>query len=354
MTDFFKPFAEPRTKRPLTIEIAEDATAFPPTPQSDSRVKRKPFARPEETTDGSGGQIGGEKAPSLAKSVSCKSEPAMDKGLKSSQSGSNDSAGPLSPQPFSNTSSHRVIKHGEVVVTNSDDEDSDSSLDDIDSLLTLRKPAPTPSTAIGAIRSTPEGQLKRNEAMRGRLWQSSNHRGKPITSIQAVPKYKFSLDSLVSRTEKDAASEANVFRARAMMWDAGKTTEPDDDDTMEDGPKLAALKHAVKVDHGLLASVVQEETEGGGGVHSVLHAMKRTEVGNREKVWHFLDNKGMEESPQAIPFPYQSLPSKGWKNVFSGQSRASKCCAPDAYRSVKTVLQENKHFSRVLPARCSH
>ncbi|KAI9716804.1 MAG: hypothetical protein M1812_005144 [Candelaria pacifica] len=317
MTDFFKPFAEPRGKRPLTIDIAEDATAFPPTSRSaTSRAEQSTRERPHMAKVVSREQGQGSETPKLTKTASCGSESAMDGGFKSFQNSSSDSVGPLSSQPLSNTSSQRVIKHGEVVVTNSDDEDSDSSLDDIDSLLTLRKPALSPPSAVEASRSALKGQPKRKETMQNGLWQSSKSRSNPFTPVPAVPKYKFSLDSLVSRTEKDAASEAEVFKARALMCDPAITKEQDSNDAMEVDSKAAAANHAVNVDQGLLASVIKEETEG-GGMHNVLHAMKRTEVGNREKAWYFLDEKDMLGSTHRSPFPHSSAPSKDWRKLLS-------------------------------------
>ncbi|KAI9697395.1 MAG: hypothetical protein M1836_004673 [Candelina mexicana] len=318
VTDFFKPFAEPRVKRPLTIDIAEDATALPPSPQSDSsRVEQSTFKRHEQpVTEVPSEQNPRLEAPKLEKPGSCGSETATDGRLRSSQNGISESAGPLSSQSFSNTSSHRVIRHGEIVVTNSDDEDSDSSLDDIDSLLTHRKPAPTPTPDAEAIeRFATRSQPKRNGTTQSKLWHSRKSRKSPFTPIQALPKYRFSLDSLVSRAEKDAASEAEVFRARAMMWNPAVTSEQDHNDAMDVDSQTAATENDVETDQGLLAAVVTEETEG-SGVHSVLHAMKRTEVGNGEKVWYFLGDRSMLGSTHRLPFPHKSLPSKNWQTVL--------------------------------------
>lgn len=165
-----------------------------------------------------------------------------------------------------------------------DNEDSDSSLEDLSVILGKKPPQK-------AVPSTPTTR-KVNKA--------SFFPNSPLT---VQPKYKFDLKSLVEEAENDVATEASSKRVKAMM------APPEEQDT-EVGNHLDTSKLA----HGaLLESVVAGKED--GGMQKVQRALMRTEATSVNKCWHFFDTQ-KSSKPTRQPFPSKTVP-KDWKMELS-------------------------------------
>ncbi|KZF20826.1 hypothetical protein L228DRAFT_262713 [Xylona heveae TC161] len=189
----------------------------------------------------------------------------------------------------------RGMRGGKVFVKSSDDEDSDlESLEDIDNILSRNKDKP-----LGV-------KEEQSPALKSRLRSGGLRfgRGTNDHSPRIIPKYKFSLDSLVRQTEEDQVTEAKVASARAAM-----------DLAFASKPAVAAVaRHAGGIDESLLYSLV---SEGGdeGHVERVLHAMGRTGALNREAVWYFFGPRNASQPLESQPFPQTESPNR-WEAIL--------------------------------------
>jgi len=181
-------------------------------------------------------------------------------------------------------------------IKNSDDEgeDSDSSLEDLASLLASKSSETKSRPAHNQTRapSTPV-HSKRQKSL-------YDFHSSPLT---VLPKYKFDLKSLVSHAEKDEITEASSKRVKAML--AGQEAEElsfaDNSDILSPG----------KVAHSELLKSVVEETED-GGAHRVTRAIMRTEATVTEKRWYFFNTQYEPVRSDKRQFPVSKVP-KEWR-----------------------------------------
>lgn len=215
----------------------------------------------------------------------------------SSQQGSYTSS--LSPSPTSPADIHDIpisptkpavssSAPGRVVKSSDDEEeDSDSSLEDLTTILQTKRPVngPRPSPN-GAIPSTPN---------------SSRTKAFHTSPMPLLSKHKFDLKSLASHAETDRNTEASSKRVKAMQEASQKeNVPPRGEDT---GSKL---KHS-----GLLHSVVADQE--GGDVHKVARAVMRTEATLSEQRCYFFDTQANPAKPARTLFPTKSI-SEEWRN----------------------------------------
>jgi hypothetical protein len=192
-----------------------------------------------------------------------------------------------------------AVKRGRLMVRSSDgeDTDSDSSLRDLDVIL---------STSIGGAVNVPV------KCARGR----SNRQCLEAESPPAAPSYKFSMASLVMQAEKDSASDAGAARARAALRlehrQRGPIANQDDFDTEATGV-------SDDIHQGLLASIISEKREG-VNFQKVLCAMKRTEALNRDKVWYFFEHGSPARRTSHAAFPALSIVPNGLGEAIIGSS----------------------------------
>src|SRR2546430_245222 len=180
-----------------------------------------------------------------------------------------------------------------MIVKSSDDEGSESDLEDIDDLLQIHKSVVRKDSPPGRVlRSSNACNVSSRKTTHSDV-QASSH----TSQIPVIPKYKFSLASLISHEKDDEESTAAVARAEALLNTIGKATNEDiyvaDTDSTSDSN--------VKMDGKTLASVVGDQE---GGEIKVLHAMKRTEATKSDQAWYFF-----ETERQNTPLPYSSFPS---------------------------------------------
>jgi hypothetical protein len=196
------------------------------------------------------------------------------------------------PQSLSSTgSSERVIQNSD-----GEDEDSDSSLEDLTTLFPTNRSSDTQSRqgTSGFTPSTPAASRYKNV---------DNFHSSPLTF---QPKYKFDLKTLLSHAENDEATEASSDRVKAMM--ASK-------DVDEDAPMVnSGTGNPEKFVHGeLLESVVAERED--RGAHKVKRALMRTEATVSERRWYFFNTETKKTKVERKPFPTRSV-SEEWRSVL--------------------------------------
>ncbi|KAI9817457.1 MAG: hypothetical protein M1827_001067 [Pycnora praestabilis] len=315
LTDFFKPFAQPRVKRALPVEEADTITlrarelsgrapnvGTVNESQALQSRKRQPLFEP--TNQIRSDEVLSLEHPPASSSSELTDPPSSSLGLTGK---------PQSFQHISSSDNHRVIEDGQVVIKSSDteDSDSDSSLADIDELLSTRKSAAVKVDSKFIGRSSNAHGLQRGSQRQGGSYAAFFPSPLPV-----MPKYKFSLDSLMARSEKDLAAEAEVYQARVRMWSPMRDTEVNQATDTSNASVARPVDDETNVDQGLLASVVQEDNED-GGLQKILHAMERTEALNREKAWYFFTNEEHHAPSERPSFLERAKSRSGWESIFS-------------------------------------
>ena len=314
ITDFFKPSTRPRTsKRPLTDDNHEHAEpprksrSLTPTRSirlvsgpshqttSSAILQHKPSASSIPSV--SRGRIKasqGDKQEEILGGSSLMDEKTLEESL-ADQLASIDPTGSQGPLL---ASSQRVVKNGEVMIRNSDDEgsDSDSSLGDIDDLLRSKKhPDPavsSPLTELGSStpssteRLSPKVTCRNRSRTRATVHEDTMRRRYPLPH---PPKYRFDLGTLVQRSMKYETAEACMSKAR-------KTLESIE----QRGASRAGEVPLDLLGHGDIDAVLVTSALRGRGesneVEKLLMAIHRTEALQREKTWSFFEG-GEENAP---------------------------------------------------------
>ena len=324
--DFFKPFADPPSqtaKRPLPEPSSNSSE--PPAKSRSATPRHSP-----STVSSSGREVPG--AADLGRGSAPKSDLQTTRGSAdvATQSDLGQECGSIavaaeqlevgqathrgaseyapSQSPLL-ASSQRVVKHGEVMIRNSDDEesDSDSSLDDIDDLLHSRRvPDPVPSsplTDLGSTTPSLPGQSSPEENGRTRR-QTRAKVGRNTTNDRYAPspqpKYKFDLETLVQRSAKHERSQAMMGKARETLK------------AMEKRDVLSAAGiggdswDKREVDVGMVASALKGHCEPNEG-EKLMMAIQRTEALQQEKAWSFFERSEEAALYEGAAFPMENL-----------------------------------------------
>ena len=342
ITHFFKPFAHPLTqtaKRPLP-EPSSDASE-PPAKSRSATPRRSP-----STVSGSDHEVpsatdlerSSAPAPDLAmRGGSADAATQSDlgqEGDKTTIAGEQLEAGQAIRRGASDyapsqnpllASSQRVVKHGEVMIRNSDDEDSDSdsSLGDIDDLLHFRRqPEPVPSsplTDLGSTTPSLPGQSSPEEIGRTRRQTRAIVRRSTTSDRYAPsprPKYKFDLGTLVQRSAKHERSQAMMSKARETL----KSMEKRDD---LNAPTIRRdSQERREIDARMVTSALKGRGEPIEGERLMI-AIQRTEALQQEKSWSFFERSEEDASYAAATFPTKNL--KHCAALFKGLSLPLKC-----------------------------
>ena len=194
------------------------------------------------------------------------------------------------------TSSQRVIKSGEVMIRNSEDEasNSDSSLADIDDLLASKKAAEKSSPLTEPELPSPQIDIY-NSCDRSRTRRKAKSTAiadnlRRTTPLPVIPKYKFSLESLIKQSKKYEESETQTSKARVLL----QSLEQEKDNAIDGGTGI--LDEGSKVNEELVASVMQQHGEG-EDVGRLMTAIERTEALYQGKSWSFFE--GSEVIPES-------------------------------------------------------
>lgn len=211
-----------------------------------------------------------------------------DTGQQASRSAS------AAPDSFINgsfDSSQRIVKNGREIVTNSDGEDTDSiaSLespeDFFNKLSAPTEPKEDAETmnkdGTRNLRST-RGQLKRNTV--------DNFFAQKIPT----PKYKHTLDTLVTDAVDDDETEAGVAKIKSAFDSSKKASRASDSLAAHDGDRNMGIHEDV------LASAVGEGDDK-PGLQRLLDAVRRTEAFDQEKIWSFFEKEIPIPSPPKFP-----------------------------------------------------
>ena len=308
ITDFFKPSARPGTsKRPLPDDDYENAE--PPRKSRSLTPTRciRPVSNPSHQTISSAILLDKPNASptspvlrnrtkasqkykqeGILDESSLTDEKALEESL-ANQLASIDSSGSQGPLL---ASSQRVVKNGEVMIRNSDDEgsDSDSSLGEIDDLLrSKKKPDPavsSPLTELGSStpssieRSPPESTCRTGSRTRARAREDTMRRRLPLPH---PPKYRFDLGTLVQRSVRDETAESYMSKAR-------KTLESiEQRGASRAGEVSLGLLEDRELDPALVSSALKGRGES-NEVEKLLMAIHRTEALQREKTWSFFED----------------------------------------------------------------
>ena len=281
IVDFFKPFAKP----PPSKRHRDEACAGY-LPLIDHRRSKSPrFSENQPFSPGN-------RTPSLASSTSALTPLGSDETIEAPLEAGKlpgraqsinlinlltDSSQSAGSTGSTLSSSRRVVKNGEAMVKNSDEEfDSDSSLEDPEELLK--------SYGIGH-KSSPltEPDLSNGIYPAQRVTRSmDNHKKKGPRELPPVPKYKFSLGTLVAKAEKDDAAEAGVEQALQLAEELDRKRA-----ALLEGVSRDGLTDGINSD--VLASVMKKEDP--DDIGKLMQAIQRTEALQFKKSWYFLDSR---------------------------------------------------------------
>lgn len=235
-------------------------------PVSDETVTARDFGRPHPTSSPGDHTAGGALLRML---------PVPFQNTTSSQKDVNP------PSQSVLTSSQRIVRDGETMIRNSDDE-SDDSLEDLEELFRGKRPA------------IPEPQLPspdNDNAMqtRGKAAQAKS----ADISASMVPvmpkKYKYSLESLGKQRRQDEAAEENIARAKAVF------------ETIDQQKASAGEKKRV-IDTDFIESVMKDHGDE-DEIGRLRTAIQRTEALEQGKSWSFFKEEADEPLFELSDFP---------------------------------------------------
>ncbi|KAI9835799.1 MAG: hypothetical protein M1837_003600 [Sclerophora amabilis] len=332
VTDFFKRYASSHDdERSKDADLGKLASPAPPA--------QIPRPRPSEEF------YQGFQQPSKTNRIFSPDDPSTRENIRDKQDEDLFRGQCDAPSELHNTRGQRVVKNGVVMIKSSDDEeaDSDTSLEDIDSLLAMPNSAKTSSKRrhsgdpSNALASPPSTRSRTGKNLGRSIGESL------ATPLPGLPKYRFSLASLVDQTAKDQASEVGVAQAREILEPGkvgGTRGDTDDKDISEEGSGNLDVEKSRAVDQGLLETVVGDEDE--GEMDRIMTAMMRTEALSRSKTWSFFQNLQENATTPENVFPTSCLPGSGWQELlrdsrsrqeaflcgFVGEMSSRKCPLP--------------------------
>ena len=207
----------------------------------------------------------------------------------------------LGSQGTSLMSSQRVVKNGEVVIRNSDNEsDSDSSLEDLNDLLLLEGRKHWGNSSYPESQS-PALPLDKNAEDGRRM--STRRRAKTdkgaaprCSALPVQPKrYRFDLESLARHRKQEEASVKDIARANAMLrsFEQEKPSASGNSEAVSTkGPFDAAFIDVVMKEH-------RDEDE----ISRLKAAIQRTEALHHGRSWSFFHEQAEEPLFEQADFP---------------------------------------------------
>ena len=186
------------------------------------------------------------------------------------------------------TSSQRIVKNGEVMIRNSDDE-SDSSLEDLDDLIARnsshKAPSPPACNLDDSFSNFQAG--KHAESVKKQTIGTSGQLGKPasphLLALPVIPKqYKFSLESLAKERRQHEAGKDSVAQALSLIesYDQRKASS-------NEKSRMLDQKGALEAD--LVTRLVKTEADG-DNVSRLQTAIRRTEALQYSQSWSFFED----------------------------------------------------------------
>ena len=320
--NYFKPFTQPPrlNKRSLPEDNLEEPRAI--------RRSRSSTPKDSQTKQGSSREEEplGQSLPSTSSTITLRSSSKQPPGAQDEKPVDNatpaqvfsDETSRVAPMPAPNdtisrnadvlgsqgtslTSSQRVVRKGEIVITNSDDEsDSASSLEDLNDLLLLEdqgprgKPSyPDPQIPVSPLnRKTENGRRKST-----RRKTNSDRLVAPPRSTLPVQsrKYKFDLESLAKHRKREEASVEDIAEANAMVssFEQQKASACGN-------AGAAAMRRPFDA---TFIDVVMKDHQDEDEVSRLKAAIRRTEALHHGKSWSFFEAQGEEALFKQSDFP---------------------------------------------------
>ncbi|KAL9608469.1 MAG: hypothetical protein Q9167_006701 [Letrouitia subvulpina] len=312
--DFFKPFAQPRQGKRPPPEDSNVETR--PAQRSRSSSPPPPVPKPSPQPQGlKANHIDLISSQSSALSSLSRSTPsAPDTALNNPSREYRSVTTQSDDLEFSGSSaairssSQRIVKNGEVIITDSDDEqcESDSSLEDLNNLLAPRA-SPVPTTLASWPEDLDSAQANPSNGATARK-RGRPRRASPTTlpaqspHLPALPKYKFSLNALLQQSLLDESSCASITKTKSLLasLEGNKDEKPD--------------LHEEKIDTDLLSSMVNRHYEEGGYSDRLMLAIQRTEAFHQEKSWSFFED--MMETVGTEPPAFPTIQDSTWANTI--------------------------------------
>ncbi|MCJ1408291.1 hypothetical protein MMC19_002365 [Ptychographa xylographoides] len=299
ITDFFKPFAQPRSaKRPRHDSDADNALLETPQQHSSPTLPTpsKSFSPPRPPS----------LQPSTSSSLSFSSHSSDGPSRQvlddvPTASASNSTSGRVT------ASSRRIVKDGEDMIGNSDDESSsDLSLEDLLDLIDPHREAaksdhrePEPSSTSAGTQTLPARVARPERSTR------STRRDAAQAAPQLTKKPKFSLDFLVAQAEEDDAAEKETAQARRLVGSL------DDKRAMLEA-KLEQAKKKTEIDKEAVAVAVQMHGET-DNISKLMEAIERTEALCTQRSWSFFEAQSSTiilQHPHSGPALLENVPQE--------------------------------------------
>ncbi len=318
ITDFFKPFAQPRQhKRPLPHDDSRESRAIRPSPGVKLEVEEaKAMGQEKQATvlEESCGNLPAHIRDDTLDAQDAQSSGVNELSNKARMSPNMNGPDPLGSQGPVLTSSQRVVKNGEVMIRNSEDEasDSDSSLDDIDDILASKKPAgnafPPTDLEIPILNLENKSGREGSRTRRKTRGTASAEESSRLPALPVMPNYIFSLDSLVKQSKNHKESDTQTAKARLLL----QSLEQQEYTTSDGGTRIS--DKGAKVNEDLVASVMKQHDED-EGVGRLMTAIQRTEALYQGRAWSFFDGNEDVQKLEEGEFPQIDQ----FDNVFEGE-----------------------------------
>lgn len=216
---------------------------------------------------------------------------------KSSISHKAESVAPARETSFASSTSQRTIKNGKELVTGSDGEDSDSaaSLESPEDLFAkLLGPKSMDGVVDGENKTTTRGK---------KTSKSSKSNSKSKNSNYATPRYKNTLEALVTEAVGDSETETGIAQLRATL-------------TKSEEDRAAAANADAQgrpLHEDMLTSALGDQSDE-QGYQRLLDAVRRTEVFEQDKTVSFF-NHDVAPAPE---FPKSSIAPGTYLAVLRG------------------------------------
>lgn len=189
----------------------------------------------------------------------------------------------------------------DMIIQNSDDDDSDGSLQDLSTIFGKKPTGPSRSPIPAKTPSTP--QMSRYKKVGG-------FHASPLT---VQPKYKFDLRTLAMHREDEDSLEISSKRVKSML----APVVENENTTMVSIE--SSTKEGLLARDALIASVVADSED--GEAHKVKRALLRTEAIVQDKRWYFFDTTSELVGLPDSEFPSKSIPDEWESELYDPEMR---------------------------------
>jgi hypothetical protein len=206
-------------------------------------------------------------------------------------------------------SSQRVIKNGKEIVIDSDGEDTESieSLQSPEELLTMFIKSAPPRDQKKDSKTKPIASEKKTSP---RQTKPRNTIDRTVMPQVSQPKYKFSLESLVTHAVDDDEAEAGVAKAKAAFESRRKENKG-----TPNGIGSSERSQSTDIREDVLASAFAEESDE-TDIKRLLNAVRRTDAFDQDKSWSFFSDQAT--TPSTPEFPRDLIPPSSREAFLRG------------------------------------